>query len=415
MKLSQILYKQHIGRMTRRHWYVHGKKTPHDLRSEKVLTSKGVQIIDSKEILKPKRTEFFDFKKVNFLRKVPIPKDQNHPDWHDRPCLVYEDHELLVQGLAQAQQITKTVVFENVLPANVEALTEQLNLPQETDTLVQRIIENSVIFDAHQELLPKLKDPSRPAWNFPRQMGITDQRKISNLSKKLIQLCDCLSGPQVASTRSIIENALLCYPFEKEFDQLMFTLTMDVVLMSEKPLKPAGQVKKDHDSMTLPILYPMTPTVGMRKQNIYKLQNLYPLISGYHQKNIHTVFIYYDKTSVKNITELETEETQVFGRAMMKAFTAAASTARQKYGTDVKELPEPITVQCIQSDGKQFYFSVYQLNTLDIDGENGMKNYCWTLPKLNLYNVGGYENGKPVVEGYNPEVFRRILAFYKNN
>lgn len=56
----------------------------------------------------------------------------------------------------------------------------------------------------------------------------------------------------------------------------MFTLTMDVMLMSEKPLNPAGQFKtEDHDSMTLPDLHPMVHTVGMRKKNIYKLQNLY--------------------------------------------------------------------------------------------------------------------------------------------
>lgn len=77
--------------------------------------------------------------------------------------------------------------------------------------------------------------------------------------------------------------------------------------------------------------------------------------------------MYFDPTTVKNTTELEVQESQVFGRALMKAFTAAASSARQKFGLDVKELPEPVSVQCIQTDGKQFYFSVYQLNTLDTE------------------------------------------------
>jgi large subunit ribosomal protein L37 len=111
---------------------------------------------------------------------------------------------------------------------------------------------------------------------------------------------------------------------------------------------------------------------------------------------------------------LEATETQVFGRALIKAFTAAASTARQLFGSNIGVLPEPVTVQCIQSDGKAFYFSVYQLNTLDINGDKGIKNYYWTLPKMNLYDIADYVKGKPTLEGYNPEVFKRILSFYKN-
>ena len=130
---------------------------------------------------------------------------------------------------------------------------------------------------------------------------------------------------------------------------------------------------------------------------------------------MHTIFVYHDKTKVKNLTELETTETQIVARALLKAFTAATSTARQKFGFEIKELPEPITVQCVQTDGKAFYFSVYQLNTLNVDGQDSIKNYYWTLPKMNLYETGGYVEGRPTLDGYNPDVFKRILAFYKNN
>lgn len=139
------------------------------------------------------------------------------------------------------------------------------------------------------------------------------------------------------------------------------------------------------------------------------------LVSGYHKKNLHTVFIFNDPTKVKNLTELEVDEKQILGRALLKAFTAAAGSARQKFGNDVKELPEPITIQCIHADGKAFYFSVYQLNTLDLDNDSGTKNYSWIMPKMNLYEKAEYMEGIPILEGYNPEVFERILAFYKNN
>lgn len=139
------------------------------------------------------------------------------------------------------------------------------------------------------------------------------------------------------------------------------------------------------------------------------------IASGYHKSNIHTIFVYYDATKVKNLADLPTTETQIYARALMKSFTAAASLARQKFGSSVTDLPEPITIQCIQTDGKAFYFSIYQLNTLNLDGEKGVRNHSWTLPKLDLYEVGSYIDGRPVLEGYNQKVFQRLLAFYKNN
>lgn len=44
--------------------------------------------------------------------------------------------------------------------------------------VIFRIIYTSNVFDAHQEKLPKRKDPARPAWVFPRSFGITNCRKM---------------------------------------------------------------------------------------------------------------------------------------------------------------------------------------------------------------------------------------------
>ncbi|XP_058790105.1 large ribosomal subunit protein mL37 [Phymastichus coffea] len=413
MKLSQILYKQHLGRLTRKLWYIQGKRTPVDLQTEAILSAKGITVEDPNEILKSKHKKL-NLKQLNSFSKPLQTNDETHPDWKDRPCLTYSDNDLLIEGLPQAQNITKTIVFENVWPDAVEKATKDVS--DNIHEIVKRSIQTSVIFDAHQELLPKVKDPVRYWWNFPRAMGITDVRKISNLSKKLLHLCHCISGSEIANSRSIIDNALIQVPFEKEFDLYKFCLTMDVTLMSEQPLRPAGLDSVENDeNVELPCIHPIHYSAGLTQQNIYKFDNVFPLVSDYHKKNIHTVFIFNDPTKVKNLTEIEVQETQILGRALIKAFTAAAGSARQKFGTNIKDLPEPITIQCIHLDGKGFYFSVYQLNTLNLEGESGMKNYSWVLPKINLYETGGYVDGKPVLEGYNPEVFKRILAFYSNN
>lgn len=129
--------------------------------------------------------------------------------------------------------------------------------------------------------------------------------------------------------------------------------------------------------------------------------------------NVHTIFVHYDPEEVKALTELPVIETQITGRTLIKLYTVAASCARQRFGSSVKELPEPVTVQCIQSDGQNYTFSVFQLNSLDINNAS-IKNYWSALPSLKLYQKAQYEDGRPIVEGYNPEVFKRIVAFYKN-
>lgn len=130
-------------------------------------------------------------------------------------------------------------------------------------------------------------------------------------------------------------------------------------------------------------------------------------------KNVHTIFMYCDPQKVKNLTELSVTESQLVSRSLIQSYTAAATCARYRFGMDVKKLPEPVTVQSIQTDGKYYHFFLFQLNSLDAN-DTSVKNFWYTLPSLVLYEKAQYDNGRPVVEGYNPEVFRRIVAFYRN-
>ena len=123
--------------------------------------------------------------------------------------------------------------------------------------------------------------------------------------------------------------------------------------------------------------------------------------------------MHYDPVRVRNKTELPVTQSQIFSRTLIKTYVVAASCARQKFGSSVKKLPEPVTVQCIQSDGKNYHFFVFQLNSLDAN-DVSVKNFWYPLSPLTLYEKAEYDNARPVVEGYNPEVFRRIFAFYRN-
>lgn len=46
----------------------------------------------------------------------------------------------------------------------------------------------------------------------------------------------------------------------------------------------------------------------------------------------HTVFVHHVDADVQNLYEEPVTEPQIFGRALLKTFTVAASYAKEKYG-----------------------------------------------------------------------------------
>ncbi|CAG5100383.1 Similar to MRPL37: 39S ribosomal protein L37 [Cotesia congregata] len=374
MKITQVLLRQHLGRMFKYNWFFHSRQTLGETRTDHKLKELDISVIDPEELLNPPKPRidarpFFEHSTIGY-REI---KDENHPDWKERPCFKLNTNDLLVMGTDQAQVLTKTLLVKEGLPDKIEGLIKDNS--KEVDNIVKRIIQTSNIFDTHQEKLPIKKDPARPAWNFPRDYGLTDIRKSRNLAQSMIQLCELLCGPSIVRKRQLVHNGEVQVPLEKDGDLLMFNMTVDFMVTATKGLTPI-EITEDLKDKTIPEIYPL--------------------------KN------------VKNITELPVKKNQLIARSLVKSFTTAASCAYQKYGADVKELPEPITIQCVQSNSQAFHFSVFQLNTLNINGTEGPKNFWWSMPEIDLFDTAMYVKGRPVLEGYNPEVFKRILAFYTN-
>ncbi|XP_018299665.1 39S ribosomal protein L37, mitochondrial [Mycetomoellerius zeteki] len=408
MKLTGVLYKQHIDRQLKRLWYVKRERKVRDTKTERKLSKFEIQVKDPLEIIRPKQE--FPRLKLEFLKPRPIAFDETHPDWKAKACSIFKNNNVLQEGFCQAQILTNTVCLPNSSSNYIQDLFP--DLPEHVDNIVKRIIYTSNIFDAHQVKLPKKKDPERPAWVFPRDYGITNHRKMQNLSRKFLQLCESLSGLEIAQKRCILYDGIIKLNLDKESDLIQFTISSDVTVMSTNPLKPIENSNSNME-IDLPNIQPLHHTIGLDKTNFYKTEDMYPVSPTIPWINVHTIFVHYDPIRVRNKTELPVTQNQIFSRTLIKTYTMAASCARQKFGSSVKKLPEPVTVQCIQSDGKNYHFFVFQLNSLDTN-DVSVKNFWYPLPPLTLYEKAEYNNGRPVVEGYNPEVFRRILALYRN-
>lgn len=128
----------------------------------------------------------------------------------------------------------------------------------------------------------------------------------------------------------------------------------------------------------------------------------------------HTLLLHFSSLDVKHLPDISVTDTQFESRALLKAFTVAASKAHAHLGTGVKELPQPITVQTVQCDGKKVQFGIFQLNTLDLTG-NSKQNYWYCSDIMNLYEECTYKLGRPILEGYNRDILKHMQVLYNNS
>lgn len=93
---------------------------------------------------------------------------------------MFGDSNVLIYGQKQAQTLTKTLLV-NELPQSIQDLAKNAEISNETEVQFKNSILQAHLFDTHQEKLVKQKHPTKKMWVFPRDYGITDQRKKYNL------------------------------------------------------------------------------------------------------------------------------------------------------------------------------------------------------------------------------------------
>lgn len=57
MRITSILYRQHLDRMFKKHWRVQGRRVPIDTGAEAHLKSLGLPIIEASDVVKDIRTK----------------------------------------------------------------------------------------------------------------------------------------------------------------------------------------------------------------------------------------------------------------------------------------------------------------------------------------------------------------------
>uniref|UniRef100_A0A1A9ZK52 Large ribosomal subunit protein mL37 n=1 Tax=Glossina pallidipes TaxID=7398 RepID=A0A1A9ZK52_GLOPL len=408
MRFTNKLYAQHLGWMFKKMWQVQGKRVPTDTGAESELSNHGIKVKDIMEVATPKR----EFQRVEIESLVPPKHAENetHPNWHPQLCHFYGNGNVLLEGISQAQVLTKTVEIK-ALPKNIIDAIEKSQLPSHIDRSVYNAVMSSHVFDAEQVKLPKVKIPERPAFRPPRVYGISHQRKNRLLTNRLLAECEKLAGRSLTSRRRLLDLVNFKVTLPKDDLLLQFDVTAEKFITAARPIEP---IKGRYDD-DLPDLYPMKCTISMPKKHVYTTETFYPLSNRINCTHPHTVVTHFDKEFVGNLYETGVTTTQFHSRTLLKAFAVAATRAKQLYGgSALEKLPKPIVVQSIQTDGRVFHFGVFQLNTLSLEEKNVEKNYWFHESNMDLFTECGYKMGRPYLEGFNKDVFHVINAFYHN-
>ncbi|XP_069843215.1 large ribosomal subunit protein mL37 [Dipodomys merriami] len=337
------------------------------------------------------------WKHPKFHRPPPF---HEHPLYKDQPCYVFHQRCRLLEGVKQALWLTKTKLIEG-LPEKVLSLVDDpRNHIENQDERVLNII-------SHARLWHSTEDIPKRATYCPVIMD------------SLIQLCksQILKYPSLAK-RIFAQNYALSTSWNRESVLLQIRGTSGTRLSTKDPLPPIApreevEATKSH---VLETFYPISPIIDLQECNVYDVKEDTGFREGYPYPHPHTLY-FLDRANTRTY---RFQPDQLRAKMILFAFGNALAQARLLYGNTPRVLEQPVVVQGVGTDGRVFQFLVLQLNTTDLDSDEGVKNLVWIDSDQLLYQhfwCRPVIKKKVVVEpvgpiGFQPETFRKFLALY---
>ncbi|XP_023149416.2 39S ribosomal protein L37, mitochondrial [Amphiprion ocellaris] len=338
-----------------------------------------------------------DYKDPRFYTAPPA---QEMPLYKEKPCYVFNQRTSALEGVRQAAWLTKAKVIRGLPPHLLSLAENPENQIPDQDERVQNAIKHARFWDTTQE---------RPR-----------KEKYSNtLLLNLLHLCATLQSRNPALGRRILaEDHSLAATWTRGEDLFQIRGRNGLLQNSMDPLPEASG--KDEVSETanyvLETFYPVSPTIDLQQINVYKEDvNCSGFTGNYPYPHAHTLYF------LETIHSCKLHPEQFRAKMAMFMFGNALARAHKLYGTEPQQLLDrPITVQAVGTNGRIFQFLVFQLNTTDLSGDDGIKNQLWLEEDVELYD---FAKVRPLIKkkqvkvpagltGYKPEVFTKFLSLY---
>ncbi|XP_076018503.1 large ribosomal subunit protein mL37 [Genypterus blacodes] len=320
------------------------------------------------------------------------------PLYKETPCYVFNQRTKPLEGVSQALWLTKSQLIQGLPAPLLSSAEHPANQIPNQDQRVQDAIRHARFWDTTQER------PGKSKYSY-------------TLLHNLLNLCRSLqSTHSVIGRRILAEKYSLCASW-KRGDNLFQVRGQNGLLQNCMDPLPEYAGKQEIASTAdhvLQTFYPVSPTIDLQEINVYKEENFTGFKSSYPYPHAHTLYFL---DGADPHCKLRPE--QFRAKMIMFMFGNALARAHTLYGTQ-GVLDHPITVQAVGTNGRVFNFALFQLNTTDLSGDEGVKNQVWVDEDADLYEfakVRPFIKRKEVrvpagLSGYNPETFSKFLALY---
>ncbi|OQV15423.1 putative 39S ribosomal protein L37, mitochondrial [Hypsibius exemplaris] len=318
----------------------------------------------------------FDWKPDHPMFRPAVGDGPENPRYNEIPARIFRRGTQLAEGLEQAQVLTKTVVVKGVPPVWEYAANQIKSLRfEDEDERGRRCVMQSVRWDPSDLELPKRV--MKYGHLYPKYWGITLQKANDLICQNLLRLTELtFSGNPQILTRHLAKNALVNVTYEpaRPTDSRIVFNCNNALMLTDTQQLPAfftpEQVNLTKETK-LPSLYPLKPTLNLDEVQVYDWETAYPFLEGFKHAMPHTIFVQHNSAEEWTLAQKQS-------KALIHSHATLAALARRLYGADVGVLPRPLSIQCVLADrGRHFTFYAYQLNTLDMADQEGVKNQAW--------------------------------------
>jgi len=438
MKLTQVLCRKRKmirkpqsflrNWMWNNSWYLGQERPVRNFNIKESLEERSIPIHQLDDLLSP--IHYQDPPPPIHLdtRIKELKRDCTHPLWKEEPVYSYGDRSWQPRDceLMFAQALTNSNLVDS-LPQTIITKYNNTQIPEDSEERVSRLVKSCFIGDAVQRRLPRnfkvpyigwhpVESVMRPrnqydwqafSWGrrVPREYGVSNARKLNNLSRGLFKEIALNAGTSVAGQQFIEDNKIRQFVRDPEGRLVRFFLTLPFAVISSKPIE-GGNITSSQVGSSVPVVSPLSPCTGLKKENIYELSNNFPVTSTSHSKHhIHTVMRHYTDHIAPKF-----EEDKEQAKCLIYAYATAVGQARLLYGEDVAgDLKVPITINSITTNGPKFILSQFTLNSMDLASSKS-NTFSVHPSTLDLFQFCGLDDATVTLRGLNLDTFRWLTA-----
>lgn len=327
------------------------------------------------------------------------------------------------EQLTFALALTNTTSTES-LPQKIIDKYNAVKTSPAGEERLGNMLKSCFIGDAYQRLLPRnfkvpyigwhpvestmnprnQYDYTKFSWgrNTPREYGVPNNRKLANLTRGLFKEV-CRNRGVGMTEQSFVEGSRIRQFFRAKDGKLVrFYFDLPFTVLGRNPLENM----KYETQRDVPDVTPLNPVTALFKENIYEEINNHPVLNKQHSHPyVHTVFRHY----VSHIAPKYCEDHEQ-ARCLIYAYAAALGQARLLYGSDIGgDLPTPITINSISTNGPKFILSCFQLNSLDL-ASSQTNNFAFTATPLDLFEFCDLDQARVRFTGLNMDTYRWLEA-----